>query len=225
VSPTLRAVVFDFDGLVLDTETPVYTAWLEAFDAHGAEFTAEEWALEVGTAGALDLEAMLHARATRAVDVDAMHAARRARRDELVSTNRLLPGVEQWIADVRRLHLGVAIASSSPIDWVDGHLVRLGVRDRFDHVSCRDVDVPGKPAPDVYLRACAALGVDPGDALAVEDSPNGIKAAKAAGLRCVAVPNAITAPLDFTEADLVVASLAEVSLAAAADRLGLALGR
>jgi HAD superfamily hydrolase (TIGR01509 family) len=130
-----------------------------------------------------------------------------------------MPGVEQWIADVRRLHLGIAIASSSPIEWVHGHLTRLGVRDRFDHVSCRDVDVPGKPAPDVYLRACEALGVSPADALAVEDSPNGIAAAKAAGLRCVAVPNAITAPLDFSQADLVVASLAEVPLAAAIERL------
>jgi HAD superfamily hydrolase (TIGR01509 family) len=220
VNATIRAVVFDFDGLLLDTETPVYTAWLEAFDAHGAELTAEEWAIEIGTSGALDLEAMLHARATGAVDVDRMHEVRRARRDELLAANTLLPGVEQWIADVRRLHLGIAIASSSPIDWVDGHLVRLGVRDRFEHVSCQDVDVPGKPAPDVYLRACDALGVDPRDALAIEDSPNGVRAAKAAGLWCVAVPNEITAPLDFSQADLVVGSLADVSLAEAIERLG-----
>jgi HAD superfamily hydrolase (TIGR01509 family) len=220
VSPTVRAVVFDFDGLVLDTETPVYTAWLEAFDAHGAQLSAEEWAIEIGTSGALDLEALLHARATTEVDIDAMHEVRRARRDELLAENTLLPGVEQWIADVHRLHLGIAIASSSPIDWVHGHLTRLGVRDRFAHVSCRDVDVPGKPAPDVYLRACEALRVAPREALAVEDSPNGVKAAKAAGLWCVAVPNAITAPLDFSPADLVVGSLADVSLGEAIDRLG-----
>jgi beta-phosphoglucomutase-like phosphatase (HAD superfamily) len=94
------------------------------------------------------------------------------------------------------------------------------VHDRFGHLSCRDEVVPGKPAPDVYLRACDALGVEPRNALAVEDSPNGVTAAKAAGLRCVAVPNRITAALDFSGADLVVTSLADVTLAAALERLG-----
>jgi beta-phosphoglucomutase-like phosphatase (HAD superfamily) len=105
---------------------------------------------------------------------------------------------------------------------VHGHLTRLGVRDRFGHLSCRDELVPGKPAPDVYLRACVALGTEPRNALAVEDSPNGVTAAKAAGLRCIAVPNRITAALDFSGADLVVTSLADLTLASALERLGLA---
>ena len=219
MTPAIRAVVFDFDGLVLDTETPVYTSWSEAFAAHGAPLTLEEWLAEVGSEGVLDLMSMLHDRATRAVDVDAMHATRRARRDELLAHETLLPGVEQWLDDARRAGLGIAIASSSPLDWVHGHLTRLGVRDRFGHVSCRDEEVRAKPAPDVYLRACEALGVEPPDALAVEDSANGVAAAKAAGLWCVAVPNRITAGLDFGTADLVLDSLADCSLADALRRL------
>jgi HAD superfamily hydrolase (TIGR01509 family) len=219
VTVAIRAVVFDFDGLVLDTETPVYTAWSEAFAAHGAPLTLEEWLVEVGSEGVLDLVTMLHERATRAVDVDAMHATRRARRDELLAQETLLPGVEEWLDDAWRAGLGIAIASSSEHQWVHGHLTRLGVRDRFGHVTCRDEEVPAKPAPDVYLRACDALGVEPHDALAVEDSANGVTAAKAAGLWCVAVPNRITAGLDFGAADLVLDSLAACSLPEALARL------
>jgi HAD superfamily hydrolase (TIGR01509 family) len=219
--PAIDAIVFDFDGLVLDTETSVYAAWSEAFDAHGCgPLTLEEWSAEVGTAGVLDMVAMMQSRATQHVDVDAMHATRRARRDALLEREQLMPGVEQWLDDARAANLGIAIASSSPHEWVHGHLTRLGVHDRFGHLSCRDEVVPGKPAPDVYLRACDALGVEPRNALAVEDSPNGVTAAKAAGLRCVAVPNRITAALDFSGADLVVTSLADVTLAAALERLG-----
>ncbi|MDQ1519987.1 MAG: hypothetical protein QOI55_1060 [Actinomycetota bacterium] len=216
---TIAAIVFDFDGLMLDTETPVYTSWSEAFEAHGTPLTLEEWSAEIGTDGVLDLVALLHERATRPVDVRAMHETRRARRDEMLAGETLMPGVEQWLDDARAQGMGIAIASSSEIDWVGGHLARLGVRDRFGHVSCRDEHVPGKPAPDVYLRACDALGVAPGDAVAVEDSPNGIAAAKAAGMWCIAVPNAITAALDFSAADLVVRSLAEVPLKEALERL------
>jgi HAD superfamily hydrolase (TIGR01509 family) len=225
MNQTIRAVVFDFDGLVLDTETSIYAAWSEAFESHGcAPLTLEEWAAEVGTSRGLDLVAMLQERATRAVDVDAMHATRRARRDELLAGEVLMPGVEQWLEDARRAGLAIAIASSSKAEWVHGNLTRLGVRDRFGHVSCRDEDVPPKPAPDVYLRACAALEVAPHEALAVEDSPNGIAAAKRAGLRCIAVPNRITSTLDFSAADLVVGSLAECSLAEALERIGAGSG-
>jgi HAD superfamily hydrolase (TIGR01509 family) len=219
---TITAIVFDFDGLVVDTETSVYAAWSEAFDAHGCgPLTLDEWSAEVGTAGVLDMVAMMQSRATQHVDVDAMHATRRARRDALLEREPLMPGVEQWLEDASSAGLGIAIASSSPHEWVHGHLTRLGVRDRFGHLSCRDEIVPGKPAPDVYLRACDALGVDPRDALAVEDSPNGVTAARAAGLPCIAVPNRVTASLDFSGADLVVTSLADVTLAAALERLGL----
>jgi HAD superfamily hydrolase (TIGR01509 family) len=216
----IRAVVFDFDGLVLDTETPVFRAWSEAFAAHGCPpISLDEWALEVGSADVLDLVSMLHARATKPVHVDEMHRVRHARRVALVEMENILPGVIDWLDEAERLDLGIAIASSSTYDWVQPHLDRLGILHRFAHISCRDENVPPKPEPDVYLRACAALDVDPRNALAVEDSPNGIAAAKAAGLCCVAVPNQITAPLDFARADLVLASLADSTLADAIARV------
>ncbi len=122
----VRAVVFDFDGLILDTEGPVFTAWQEAFAAHGCPpLTIEEWATEIGTAGALDMVALLQARATAPVDVDAMHERRRARRDELLGVEVVQAGVHQWLEEASELGLRVAIASSSPHEWVYAHLERL----------------------------------------------------------------------------------------------------
>jgi HAD superfamily hydrolase (TIGR01509 family) len=207
---TIKAVVFDFDGLILDTETSIWTAWCAAFEAHGCEPpTIEEWSAEVGTVGALDIVAMFRARAGAHVDVDAMHSRRRAHREELLAQEVLRPGVDNWLAEAENRGLGIAIASSSEYEWVDRHLCRLGLRDRFGHVACHGPELAPKPAPDTYLDACAALQVAPKDALAVEDSPHGVSAARAAGLRVVAVPNPVTARMDLTHADLVLASLAD----------------
>jgi HAD superfamily hydrolase (TIGR01509 family) len=210
----IRAVVFDFDGLILDTEVPVYAAWCRAFEAHGAiPPTIEEWSVEIGTSGQIDLEAWLVDRAIAPVDIDTMHEDRRAHRDELLAREQVRAGVEAWIDEAEAAGLGVAIASSSPSDWVHEHLERLAMRHRFEHVVNAGDTLRAKPAPDTYLEACARLGVAPSAALAVEDSPNGIAAAKAAGLRCVTVPNSITEVLDLSAADLRLSSLADCTLA------------
>jgi HAD superfamily hydrolase (TIGR01509 family) len=216
----VRALVFDFDGLILDTETAVYTAWSEAFVAHGcAPPTLDEWAIEVGTHRGLDIEGLLRERATIPVDIEAVHTRRRARHDEIIAMEAVLPGVVDWVSEAQARGIAIAIASSSPYDWVHENLERLGIRHYFQHLSCRGNGVPPKPAPDVYVRACDAVGVETSAAIAVEDSPNGIAAAKAAGLRCVAVPNPITASLDFSAADLVLPSLAATALGEALVRL------
>ena len=209
----IRAVVFDFDGLILDTEGPVYQAWAEAFDAYGcAPLTLDDRAAEIGTAGEVDTIGLIQERATLPLDLDAMHERRRARRDALLAQEVARPGVHAWLDAADALGLGVAIASSSPPEWVGTHLDRLELRPRFAHLSCFEVGLKAKPAPDLYLAACRALGVAPREAIAVEDSPNGVTAAKRAGLFCVAVPNPITAQLDTSHADLKLQSLEEVSL-------------
>lgn len=214
----IRAVVFDFDGLILDTEVPVYEAWVHAFEAYGCgPITMEEWAKEIGTQGALDLVAMMRERATKPFDEDEMHALRTLRRDELQALEDVRPGVVHWLDDAVAHGLRIAIASSSQTDWVEHHLDALGLRDRFAFLACFGTDIAAKPEPDSYQAACRALGVDPADAIAVEDSPHGVTAAKTAGLHCVAVPNSITVQLDLSHADIVVNSLAEFSLADAVE--------
>jgi HAD superfamily hydrolase (TIGR01509 family) len=208
-----QALVFDFDGLILDTEGPVFTAWQEEFAAHGCPpLTIEEWSAEIGTSGGLDLVGMMRTRATRPVDEDAMHARRRVRRDELLGREIARPGVLTWLDAARELGLPLAVASSSERDWVEPLLDRLGLGDRFAAIVCYGDGLAAKPAPDTYRAACAALRVEPAAAIALEDSQHGVAAAKAAGLWCVAVPHALTEQLDLSDADLVVRSLADVSL-------------
>ena len=134
------------------------------------------------------------------------------RRTELVLANKILPGVVQRIDEAKAMGLKLGVASSSTVDWVRGHLVRLGIFDRFDCLRCRD-DVPNaKPEPDLYVAVLECLGVPASEAFAIEDSPNGVLAAKRAGMRCVAIPNSITARLDLGQADVLLGSLAEVTL-------------
>jgi HAD superfamily hydrolase (TIGR01509 family) len=214
----MKALVFDFDGLILDTEGPVFHSWRETFEAHGASLTLEEWSDTIGRANAGDPADWLAERTGLELD-DARRAARKARRDELLAAEAVLPGVHDWLEDAARLGLAVGVASSSEVDWVAGHLERLGLVDRFTCLSCFDGKLEGKPAPDLYLAACASLGVAPADALAVEDSGNGVLAAKAAGLRCVAVPHDLTRDQDLSAADIVVPSLADLPLEEAMARL------
>jgi HAD superfamily hydrolase (TIGR01509 family) len=215
----VRAVVFDFDGLILDTESPIFHSWREAFAAHGVQpLTTEEWAAEIGTHRGIDLLEVLRERAGR-LD-DAILAARVERRDALLALETVRPGVLAWIAEAEARGLALAIASSSEREWVVPHLERLGLGEHFAYVSCREESLPAKPEPDLYLDACASLGVEPEGAIAIEDSPHGVAAAKAAGLRCVAVPNPVTAAYDLSAADLVIESLESLTLAEALRALG-----
>ena len=109
--------------------------------------------------------------------------------------------------------LRLGVASSSTNEWVKGHLARLGILESFDCIRCRDDVANAKPEPDLYLAVLECLGVRASEAIAIEDSPNGVLAAKRAGLRCVAIPNSITAQLDLGQADLLLGSLDEVTLA------------
>jgi len=118
----------------------------------------------------------------------------------------------QHLDAAREMGVRLGVASSSTRDWVAGHLARLGILERFECLRCRDDVANAKPEPDLYLAVLDCLGVDATEAIAIEDSPNGIAAAKRAGMRCVAIPNSITARLDLSEADVTLTSLAELSL-------------
>lgn len=212
--------MFDFDGLILDTEEPVYRSWLEVYEAHGEELPFERWVEIVGSTTAnFHPQHHLEERLGRPLAQEILDR-RVLRRTELVLAKRLLPGVVELADEARRLGLRLGVASSSSAEWVKGHLERLGILDRFDCVRCRDDVANAKPAPDLYLAVMECLGVDPADAVAIEDSPNGVAAARRACMRCVAIPNSITAALDLSGADFVLRSLADMTPAALLARLG-----
>jgi HAD superfamily hydrolase (TIGR01509 family) len=156
----------------------------------------------------------------RALDRDPILARRRARHLAFIEEERILPGVMEYTLTARELGLGLAVASSSPPEWVNGHLERLGIHMHWDAIVTYDGSVPAKPAPDLYLAALRRLGAAPHEAIAFEDSRNGVAAAKAAGMYCVAVPNPLTAALDLSAADLRLSSLGEISLPALVEALG-----
>lgn len=216
----LEAIVFDFDGLILETETPVYRAWAETFERHGLELSLDFWRTTIGTANTFDELAELERRTGVILDREEIQRVRRARELELVVELPVQPGVLELRAQARAAGLGLAIASSSTRRWVGGHLERLGMADGWTCIRTRDDVARAKPAPDLYLAALECLGVDGAAALAIEDSPHGVAAARAAGLHVVAVPSPLTVGLDFGHADRVVGSLAGIDLAWLAGPLG-----
>ncbi|MDB4948995.1 MAG: yhcW [Gemmatimonadetes bacterium] len=216
----IEAVVFDFDGLVFDSETHEYDVVREIFREHGAELPLEVWGRCVGRAsGWFDPFAHLEDCIGRPVDREALAALRHERFHARIQGQGPLPGVEATIDAARAHGLRVGLASSGTRRWVHGQLERLGLLHRFDAVRVREDVREVKPDPELYLSVLAALGVEPANAVAFEDSPNGALAARRAGMRCVVIPNAVTAGLEFGDTDLRLESMLDVQLPALFDRL------
>jgi HAD superfamily hydrolase (TIGR01509 family) len=212
----IKALLFDFDGLILDTETPEFQVWQTIYREYGHELAAEQWGQIVGGFGISDFDAAKHLKELvgDGLNADELRARHRSESDALTLLQPVLPGVVNYLDEARRLELRLAIASSSLHSWVDTHLVRLGLADRFEAIICADDVSPGrtKPNPDLFLRALDVLGLSAAEAIVFEDSPNGVKAARAAGVFVVAVPNPMTAKLNIEGADLTLESLADLSL-------------
>ncbi|MCC5023353.1 MAG: HAD family phosphatase [Candidatus Synoicihabitans palmerolidicus] len=212
----ISAFILDFDGLILDTETPLIDAWVAAHAAHGRTFARERGHSVIGHHGvAFDPWEGIPDHIDRAQ----LEAEFVARKNEIIRPQPILPGVESLLDYARDHRIALAVASNSFHNHVDGHLQRLGLWSRFQTIICRD-DVPHpKPAPDVYLAACAALGVSPGEAVGFEDSVPGHVAAFTAGLPVVVVPNPSTSHCTFAHASLQLTSLDEFSPAQLAAQL------
>jgi len=210
---TIRALIFDFDGLILDTEGAAYQSWVEIYEEHGGTLTIAEWSKALGGSGLeVDHIANLERASGKSVDSKEIFRRRLARKLALIEAEEALPGVLDYIAEGKRLGLKLAVVSSSPHQWVDGYLAKLGILDRFDAVICGDDAERVKPAPDLFLLSLQRLEVRPEEAIVFEDSPNGVTAAQAAGIFAVAVPNPVSAQLSVAHADLCLTSLEQMPL-------------
>ena len=209
----IKAVIFDFDGLIVDTETPEYESWQEIFQEYGVELDLDLWQTFIGRGfGSFDVYEHLARISGKPVDRETLRPRMRKRYLDLIERNPILPGVEAWIRRAKALGLPLAVASSSRRDWASGHLEKRGLLPHFAFVHCGDDVAEVKPDPEIYLITAKRLGVAPENALAIEDSLNGLTAAKAAGMRCVVSPNPMTQRMDFAAADLRLNSLADATL-------------
>lgn len=212
----IKALIFDFDGLILDTETPEVAVWSEIYAEHGFDMPFDLWAETIGGYGTSTFNAAMHLNqlAGESLDVQALHTRFQAESRKRIAANPIREGVLDYLATAHRLHIKCAIASSASHQWVDTHLARLGLIEHFETVICSDDVLPGrtKPNPDLFLKALNQLKVRASEAIVFEDSPNGVTAANRAGIFVIAVPNPLTARLPIQGEDLLLPSLAELPL-------------
>ncbi|MHB8470274.1 MAG: HAD family hydrolase [Gaiellaceae bacterium] len=207
----IRAFLFDFDGLILDTESASRAGWAWLYEEHGHELPADKWERVVGTHGAWNPMLHLEELVGEPLDREALNERRYARELSLIEAEELRPGIADYLAAARRRGLKRAIVSSATRRWIDLHLARLEREVGWDAILTADRDAErAKPSPTMYLEALEVLEVGADEAVVFEDSPNGVRAAKAAGIFVVAIPNEVTRDFGFDEADLVLDSLADL---------------
>jgi HAD superfamily hydrolase (TIGR01509 family) len=193
----LQAIIFDFDGTILDTETPEFDGWSELYAQHNATLELNEWSKAIGTWGAFDPIAHLEQLLGKELDRAKLEAEVRVNVHARIAQAKVIPGVLETLDLAQAAGIRLAVASSSSRKWVTGNLERLGLIDRFESFSTQDDVRVVKPDPELYLHALSSLKLEPDVCIAIEDSPNGSKAGLAAGLRVIAVPNSVTKTLGF----------------------------
>ena len=208
----ITALIFDFDGLIVDSESPGYQAWSELYATHGCSLPFDTYSACIGTIGGFDLHGFLQEQTGRPVDRVELERACNRRWLELMTDQPLLPGIAACVSSSQRRGLKLAVASSSTNKWVTHNLRKFALLDYFDAVCTSDDVKAVKPDPALYLLALERLGVSAEEAVAFEDSPNGILAAKRAGIYCIAIPNPLTKDLPLDLADRRLRSLEEFDL-------------
>lgn len=215
----VAAVVFDFDGLLMDTESCMLGSWQQEWRHHGLELDLDSFWVDHGG----DVTAERYERLAREVglsyDRATSHARRVAHRDRLHAELQLRPGIGSWLDQAERANLRLAVASSSPRGWAHHLLAGVDSAHRFEVFACGDEVSAPKPDPAVYRLALDRLGLPADQVIAVEDALHGVAAAQAAGLRCVAIPNPHMAAARLAAAELLLTSATEITLGQVLDTI------
>ncbi|WP_166243272.1 HAD family hydrolase [Paenibacillus turpanensis] len=194
----IKAIIFDFDGTIIDTETAWYAAFKEAYREYGVDLTLEMYSQCIGTSlHQFNPYEYLMTDLKLPIDREEFRKSVQQRHSLLMEKEEIRPGVVRYLNEAKAAGLKIGLASSSVRAWVEKYLERLKLKPYFECIRTADDVRRVKPDPELYVQATAALGVQPNEAVAIEDSPNGAKAAEAAGLHCLYIPNTITASLPF----------------------------
>ena len=215
----MRAIIFDFDGLLMDTESASFLSWQYEWSQWGLTLPVADFFANHGGDVTEDRYAMLTAAVGPRFDRTVSHRRRVAYREKLHEELDLADGLREWLDEAASLGLRLAVASSSPLEWLTTHLGRAGVLDSFEVLAGGDEVGQHKPAPDVYQLALDRLSLSGAAAVAVEDTAHGVAAAHAAGMRCIAIPNPFVTLERVRDADLVLSSASQLPLADALRQL------
>lgn len=210
----IKALVFDFDGLIIDTETPSYYAFRQVYQEYGVELPVALYAKCVGTSmDHFNPYTYIAECVTEAIDLEIFKSRFKAIYAELLKDAVIRPGVLAYLEEAKRLNLKVGLASSSHIDWIEPYLIKHQLSGYFNSYSTADEVANVKPDPELYMLALQKLAVTASEAISFEDSLNGFRAASAAGLHTVIVPNELTKDYAFADYDLMIPSMEDRSLA------------
>lgn len=210
---TIKAIIFDFDGTLMDTETCGYEAFCKVYKQYGQELALEKWAICIGTVNA-PFDPYTHLQELTGKPLDRAQLVEQFEKlhDEELQGATLRPGVQEILDEAKQLGLRIGLASSSDRVWIDRHLKEQGIAHYFEVICTRDDVQRAKPDPALYLLAMERLGVKADEAVAVEDSLNGLTAAKLAGLKAIAVPNPVTAQMNLSQADVMLDGFEGITL-------------
>jgi len=208
----IKGLIFDFDGLILDTETPDVIAWKQIYAKYGHEFDFFNYAPAIGAVYEFNQPADSLTQKIPNLKRDIVMEEWYRLKNKLIKPQAISSGIPDYLLRAKELSLKIAIASSSTYEWVVGHLQRLGIKHFFNSIHTADQTGIGKPDPALYLLALKSLKIHCSEALAFEDSPNGITAAQSAGIFCIAIPNPITKKSNISHADLILNSLIDMTL-------------
>lgn len=207
----IKAVIFDFDGLILDTESEWYHAYKETLGLYNCELPLEQFVKSVGSEDTILYDYFKEQLGER-YNPEEIKAKAKSIHKIRMKTLRAREGVKDYLDEARKLNYKIALASSSRNKWVTDYLNKLGLLHYFDFIISRDDVLKVKPAPDLYLKAIEVLNIHPTEAVAFEDSLNGLHSALSAGLKCVIIPNPVTESLAFENHHLRLQSMSEVCL-------------
>lgn len=207
----VKGVIFDFDGLIIDTETAWYEAYKDTLKSYDIDLPLNEFAKCIGTHDTVLFD-YFRSQLGESCDIEEIEERARELHKIKMAQVQAREGVKEYLEEARSSGMKIALASSSTREWVTYFLGKLDLLHYFEAIVTRDDVEKVKPAPDLYVKAMARLGIEPAEALAFEDSLNGLNAAVAAGLKCVIVPNPVTEALLFENYHFRLKSMAERSL-------------
>ena len=206
-----KGIIFDFDGVLVDTEWAIYQSWVHLYAREGQEISIATYAPCLGAGYShWDPAAHLEKLTGKTYDWEIETPARQAMLEADLERMGLMDGAVELFSWCREQGIGLTVASSSSRRWVQGWLEKLGIYELFDGVFTRTDGYPVKPNPALFLAAQQCLGLEKEDCLIIEDSENGSIAAQNAAIPCVAIPNRMTENSDFSRAACRCASLLEL---------------